>query len=258
VDANLARKISELACILPEDTVIEIGAGTGALTRHLLGRGRHLHAVEVDPELLEGLRVEFQDEARLTLHRADILDLRVGDIVPQGPAVVVGNLPYGITSDLVLWLLDQHAAIRRAVILMQREVAERLTAEPGEREAGPLTLALHYRAEAEGILDIPPSCFRPIPKVHSRLVSLRFRPEPPVHPRDEALFFRVIRFAFAERRKTLANALAAGLHRPRPDMETVLRRSGLDPRIRGERLTLEDFRRLADLLAAEAHGAPPA
>jgi 16S rRNA (adenine1518-N6/adenine1519-N6)-dimethyltransferase len=169
-------------------------------------------------------------------------------MIPGGRALVVGNLPYAITHDLVLWLLDQHADIRRAVVLMQREVAARLCAQPGERAGGTMTLAVHYRAEAERILDVPPGCFRPVPKVTSSLVAFRFRDEPPVRPRDEAFFFRVIRAAFGERRKTLANSLAAGLGRPRAEVEAAVRDAGLDPMIRGERLTLEEFTRLADRL----------
>jgi 16S rRNA (adenine1518-N6/adenine1519-N6)-dimethyltransferase len=249
----MARKIADLCQIRPEDTVIEIGAGTGALTGLLLERAARVHAVEVDRELFAGLRVQFESEPRLTLHEDDILKLRVADLVPGGNAVVVGNLPYNITADLVLWLLEQHADIRRAVVLMQREVALRLTADPGRREAGSMTLAVSYRAEAERILDVPPECFRPIPKVTSSLVALRFREHPAVEPRDERRFFRVIRAAFGERRKTLVNALAAGLALPRERIEAAVAAAGLDPRVRGERLSLEDFRRLADLL-----GEPPA
>ena len=161
---------------------------------------------------------------------------------------VVGNLPYNITSDLVLWLLDQHQRVRRAAILMQREVARRLTADPGERAAGSLTLALQYRAEADRVFDVPPSCFRPIPKVHSSLVVLRFREEPVVQPKDEPFFFRVIRAAFGERRKTLVNAVTGGLGLPREGVEQAVEAAGLSPQIRGERLTLTDFCRLADAL----------
>ena len=176
-----------------------------------LERAAHVHAVELDRELLERLRVEFDAEPKLTLHEGDILKLRVRDLVPEGEALVVGNLPYAITSDLVLWLLEQHADLRRAVVLMQREVAARLTAEPGTREAGTLTLAVHYRAEAERILDVPPGVFRPIPKVTSSLVAFRFREDAGGAPAGRTAFFRAIRAGFGERRKTLANALAGGL-----------------------------------------------
>jgi 16S rRNA (adenine1518-N6/adenine1519-N6)-dimethyltransferase len=131
---------------------------------------------------------------------------------------------------------------------MQKEVAERLTAAPGARKAGSLTLVVNYRAEAERILDVPPRCFRPAPRVTSSLVAFRFRDRPPVHPRDEAMFFRVIRAAFGARRKTLVNSLGSGLHRPRRELEDAVRDAGLDLRVRGERLGLEDFCRLADRL----------
>lgn len=244
----MADKIAELVQAGPRDTVIEIGPGTGALTRPLLERAGHVHAVEVDRELFERLRVEFDDDPRLTLHEADVRNTRVADLVPEGPVIVVGNLPYHITSELVLWLLREHERVRRAVVLMQREVAERLTAEPGSREAGSLTLALGYRCDAERILEVPPTCFRPMPKVHSSLVAIRFLDAPRVHPRDEALFFRAIRASFGERRKTLVNSLSHGLACPRELVERAVGAAGLDPRIRGERLTLEDFRRLADAL----------
>ena len=248
VDGNMARKIVDLCQIRPDDEVIEVGAGTGALTRFLAGRARRVHAVELDRELLEGLRVTFEEESTVTLHGGNILDFAIRDLVPDGRAVVVGNLPYAITTDLVFWMLKQYREIRRAVVLMQREVARRITAEPGAREAGSVTLAVHYRADAEAILDVPPGCFRPVPKVTSTLVAFRFREEPAVRPRNEDLFFRVIRAAFGERRKTLANALAAGLAEPRERLEELIAAAGLAPKIRGERLSLEDFRRLADLL----------
>jgi 16S rRNA (adenine1518-N6/adenine1519-N6)-dimethyltransferase len=261
VDGNMARKIVDLCQIRPEDSVIEIGSGTGALTRPLLERATSVHAVEVDRELFEHLRVEMASEPGLTLHNQDILKLRVRDLVPEGRAVVVGNLPYAITTDLVFWLLEQHAEIRRAVVLMQREVALRMTAQPGMRVAGSVTLAVSYRAEAERILDVPPGCFRPVPRVTSSLVAFRFRDEPAVSPLDETVFFRVIRAGFGERRKTLANALAAGLAEPRPVLEELIVAAGLDPRVRGERLTLEEFRRLADLLVerrlAQSEGPEP-
>jgi 16S rRNA (adenine1518-N6/adenine1519-N6)-dimethyltransferase len=242
----MARRIVDLARVEPNDMLIEVGPGTGALTRHLVERAAHVHAVEVDRELFARLGVEFQDEPRLTLHSRDILKTEIEDLVPEGPVTVVGNLPYNITSDLVLWMLRRHRRIRRAVVLMQKEVAARLTAEPGERASGSLTLAVRYRAEAEVILTVPPSCFRPVPRVMSSLVVFRFLPEPAVHPADEAFFFRVIRASFGERRKTLANALSGGLGLSRGMVEQVAEAVGIDPRTRGERLTLEDFRVLAD------------
>jgi 16S rRNA (adenine1518-N6/adenine1519-N6)-dimethyltransferase len=268
VDPEAARRIVDLARIGPADTVIEVGPGHGALTRLLLERAGKLIAVELDRKLSDLLGVELASEPKLVLHQGDILAVRIRDWIPEGKAVVVGNLPYAITSELVLWLLDQHEAVRRATVLMQREVARRLTAPPGSREAGSLTLALQYRAEVERLLDLPPSVFRPAPQVTSSLVAIRFREHPAVAPRHEGVFFRVIRAAFGERRKTLPNALAAGLAIPRGEALEAVRAAGLDPRVRGERLGLDDFRRLADLLldrglpgfppGSEGKGAAPA
>ena len=254
VDPGVARKIVDLCRVEPGDTVIEVGPGLGALTGLLLDRANRLHAVELDRNLAERLGVEYGARPGFTLHTGDILRISIRDLLPEGKAVLVGNLPYAITSDLVLWMLDQHDRIRRAVVLMQREVAARLTAVPGSREAGSLTLAVRYRALAEPILDVPPTAFRPAPKVTSTLVLFRFLDRPAVQPRDERFFFRVIRAAFGERRKTLVNALVAGLSLPRGLVEDAVRAAGLDPRIRGERLDLEAFRRLADHLLDGASG----
>jgi 16S rRNA (adenine1518-N6/adenine1519-N6)-dimethyltransferase len=226
----------------------------GALTGFLLERAAQVHAVELDRNLALRLGVQYASEPRLCLHAADILDIRIRDLVPEGRVVVVGNLPYAITSDLVLWLLEQRDAVRRAVVLMQREVAERLTARPGERAAGSLTLAVHYRALTERLLDVAPGSFHPVPKVTSSLVLFRFGSEPAVHPRDEPFFFRVIRAAYGERRKTFVNAVSAGLGLPHALVLDAVRALGLDARVRGERLTLDEFRRIADLLGDAISG----
>ena len=207
-----------------------------------------LHGVELDEKLFESLGVRFAGDPKVFLHHGDILKLKIRDLSPGRRVLVVGNLPYGITSDLVLWLLAQHRDIRRAVVLMQREVAERLTAKPGERAAGSLTLSVHYRCEAERILEVPPTVFRPIPRVHSSLVAFRFRESPAVHPKDEAHFFRVIRAAFGERRKNLVNALVGGLNLPREQIQEAAEKAEFPPGVRGERLTLEDFEKLSDAL----------
>ena len=257
VEPGVARRIVDLCCIQAGETVIEVGPGMGALTGFLLERAARVHAVELDRNLAERLGVQYASEPRFCLHAADILDIRIRDLVPEGRVVVVGNLPYAITSDLVLWLLEQHDAVRRAVVLMQREVAVRLTAQPGERAAGSLTLAVRYRAEAERLLDVAPGSFHPVPKVTSSLVSFRFLSEPAVRPRDEAFFFRVIRAAYGERRKTFVNAVSTGLGISHAQVEHAVRDLGLDGRVRGERLGLDEFRRLADLLGGAIPGTRP-
>lgn len=246
-DANMAQKIVDVSGIEPGDTVLEIGPGQGALTGLLLDRAQAVHAVEVDRELCARLRVEYAEQSGFHLHEGDVLQLDPASLV-SGPAVAVGNLPYAITSDLVLWLIRYRAHFRRAVVMMQREVAERLTAPPGARRAGRLTLTLNYHAEADRLFDVPPACFRPRPKVTSTVVAVRFRDHPPVQPADEDWFFKVIRAAYGERRKTLANALEVGLGVPRPRVEEALASLHLSSKVRGERLNLEQFAALADAL----------
>ena len=248
VDPNMCRKIVDSVGAKTGQPVIEIGPGRGALTQLLLDRAGHVHAVELDRELYERLEVELGTDPRLTLHQGDVLRTSIRELVGNEQVTVVGNLPYHITSDLVLWVLRQHGLVRRAVMMMQREVALRLTAEPGTREAGALTLSVNYRAEADRVFDVPPSCFRPRPKVTSSVVVFRMREKPLVEPADEGHFFGVIRAAFRERRKTLVNALTTGLNLPREAVGEAVAAIGLDPRIRGERLSLEDFQKLSDAL----------
>ena len=248
VDKGICEQIATLVGAGPEDTVLEIGPGTGALTAPLQRRVGSLHAVEVDRELFAQLKVEWS-ETNVVLHQRDILKSRLEDFVPRGPVIVAGNLPYHITTDLLFWLLREHERIPRAVVMMQQEVARRITAEPGTREAGAVTLALQYRCGADRVLDVPPSAFRPRPKVHSSVVSLRFLPEPAVHPKDEALFFRLIRAGFGQRRKTLVNALAGTLGVERGTVQGWVEQAGLEPKIRGERLTLHDFERLSNVVS---------
>ncbi|MDX1984048.1 MAG: 16S rRNA (adenine(1518)-N(6)/adenine(1519)-N(6))-dimethyltransferase RsmA [Bryobacteraceae bacterium] len=200
-EATLER-IARAACPEPEPTVIEIGPGRGELTAHLLARAGRLVAVEVDPELIDPLRRLFATEAKFELVQADVL---ATDLAQWGPVVVVGNLPYYITSPIIEKVLALGSLLKRAVFLVQREVAERLVAKPGSRDYGYLSVRTQYLAEAELLFPVPPKAFRPPPKVDSAVVRLTMRPGVTA---DEE-FLRFAGVCFRQKRKTLRNNLAA-------------------------------------------------
>ena len=206
----MLHRIAVAACADRAATVIEIGPGRGALTAHLLERADRVVAVEVDPILVQYLRAKFRaadrgaapGEARLELVEGDILKV---DLARWGPAVVVGNLPYYITSPIVEKVLGLGAALARAVFLVQKEVAERLTAGPGSRDYGYLTVATQFFAKVEYLFTVPPAAFHPPPKVESAVVRLTPRSELPAT--DPAAFLRFVSLAFRHKRKTLRNNL---------------------------------------------------
>ncbi len=250
-DAGLARRIATAAA-RPGDVVLEIGAGRGALTRELLevvGPGGRVVAVEFDRRLAAelpqapGLRIVQDDALRIDWRR----ESRVGAGRGAGYALA-GNLPYAITSPILLKLIRSRGW-RRAVFMMQREVVDRLLAEPGTPEYGSLTVAVTNRCELARLWDVPPWAFSPPPRVYSTVLTLTPRPSPRATARP-AFFERVVRGAFGQRRKTLANAVASGLGRPRDAVIRACAVAGIDPTRRGETLSIEEFDRLAVALTA--------
>lgn len=231
----------------PQDAVLEVGAGLGSLTARLAERAGHVVAVEVDEAMVRILGEVKDRYPNVEIVQADVLRLDLDALFPPGlTRKVVSNLPYRIASPLIVRLLQEVRALERAVLTVQREVAERVVASPGTRDYGLLTLLVRYRARAEIVERIPPRAFLPPPRVHSAVLLLRPRQPPEVA--DEALLFRLIRAAFAQRRKQLRNALqAAGL--PIEELERAARQAGIDLGRRGETLPLEAFVALTDALA---------
>lgn len=246
VDRGIVRRIVDAAGVVPGETVLEIGPGRGILTEGLLAAGARVVAVEMDRGLHAALAERLGGEERLTLHHADALrfDLRV---VPA-PYKVVANLPYQVTTPLLFRLLEAHAAPSMAVLMVQREVADRLVAEPGTKEYGVLTVAVRAWAECAMCFPVPPGAFRPPPKVRSMVVRITPRARPLLPEAEMAGFMAVVRAALGRRRKTLKNALAA-LGRPAPRVAAALAAAGIDPGVRGETLDLDAFLRLYRALA---------
>ncbi|MFQ5779974.1 MAG: 16S rRNA (adenine(1518)-N(6)/adenine(1519)-N(6))-dimethyltransferase RsmA [Nitrospiria bacterium] len=247
IDANIQRKILDAAEIQPEEHVIEIGPGLGILTKGLLERGARVTAIEVDPILVDRIRKEITttEPPRLDLITGDALRYPYQEI--QGPYKVVANLPYYLSTPLLFRLLEGHRRIRRMVLMVQKEVADRLAAAVGTKSYGALSIAVQYYADIQVAFTVPPSCFRPRPKIDSTVIVITPLLKGRVPVRNEPLFLRVVRGAFGYRRKRVANALdEAGFSRE--IVASVLDRINIDPSRRGETLTMAEFAALADAL----------
>jgi len=248
MDGGVARRIAVLAVPEPGTRVIEVGAGTGALTAALLSCGARVTAIEIDRDLLEILR-EREDLQGARILEADALEFDFAAEAGDGPWTAAGNLPYNIATPLLLRLFESPHPPERIVAMIQRDVADRLTAKPATPQYGSLTLYTAYHAVVRRAFVLRPSAFFPKPGVDSAVVVLERRTEPPVAVRDRAFFLQVVRGAFAYRRKTLANALAHSLGIERSRTQAALASLAIDTEIRAEQLDLGAFGALADALA---------
>jgi 16S rRNA (adenine1518-N6/adenine1519-N6)-dimethyltransferase len=234
----------------PTDRFLEIGPGPGALTLRLAPRVASITAIEVDREMVAGLAPRIP--SNVSLIQQDFLEADLERLTSAGPLRVAGNLPYNVASPILFKLLRAHKESGRlvdATLMLQREVAERIEASPGTGDYGVLAILIQLHADVRRVLSLPPGAFRPPPKVHSAVVRLAFRP-PAVPLRDEAVFERMIRSVFTQRRKTLANALRPFAESRHADARAVISAARIEPARRPETLDLHEFARLADLLAS--------
>jgi 16S rRNA (adenine1518-N6/adenine1519-N6)-dimethyltransferase len=238
-DSQAIQRIVAALGDCSRSTVVEIGPGRGAVTRALAARVDHVLAIELDPELATRLRSEFPPE-RVTIANQDVLDFDFAAAADSAGArlPVVGNLPYYITSPILLKLASSHASVDRAVLMMQREVADRVAAGSGSRDYGLLSVTAQLYGQVERLFTLPPGAFSPPPEVHSTVIRWRFAPRFAELEVDEAEFIAFLRRAFAQKRKTLANNLrAAGF--TSSSVELALNRAGVDLKVRAEALSLE-------------------
>ncbi len=254
VDDNVLAKIAAQGALSAADLVIEVGPGLGGLTRHLAAQAGRVVAVEIDRHLLPALAEATADLANVSVVHADILDCDIASLAGgwTGPVKVVANLPYYITTAIVMKFLEEFPACERLVLLVQREVADRMAAKPGTKDYGSLSVAVQYHAVPRRAFLVAPTCFLPPPEVDSAVVVLEVRRAPPVALADRRLFFSVVRAAFGQRRKTLHNALGGSGLVPggRDALAGILAELGLPPAVRGEALSMEQFAQLANRIAS--------
>ncbi len=258
IDSNILAHIVDAAEITREDCVLEIGPGIGTMTQYLCEQAREVVAVEIDKNLIPILSETLSAYNNVTVIHEDILKVDINRIVQEKnngrPIKVVANLPYYITTPIIMGLFESHVPLESITIMVQKEVADRMQVGPGTKDYGALSLAVQYYARPEIMLTVPAACFMPRPNVDSAVIRLSRYQEPPVCARNEKLMFDIIRASFNQRRKTLANGLsnASGLKVTRDQVVAALEQMGLSATIRGEALTLEQFARLSDILGKTA------
>lgn len=248
VDRRALRRIVEAAELEPADTVLEVGPGIGQLTRLLSERAGRVIAVEIDPRLVAALHEELAGCPNVEIVEGDILALDPGALVGGGPYKVVTNLPYYITSAAIRHLLEAQPPPTLLVLTVQSEVAERITARPGDMSL--LSVSVQFYGRPRRIARIPAGAFYPPPKVNSAIVRIDVYPQPPVQVPDRAYFFDVVRAGFGQRRKQLRNSLAAGLQLPTEQVEKALRLAGIDPKRRAQTLSLQEWAAASHELSA--------
>ena len=253
IDSHVLEGIVEAAGVTDDDLVLEIGPGIGSLTQYLAEAAGKVVAVEIDKTLLPVLADTLSEYDNVTVINEDILKVDLDEIVSENggrPIKVVANLPYYITTPIIMKLFESRARIESITVMVQKEVADRMAAGPGGKDYGSLSLAVGYYAKAVTVMDVPPSSFIPQPNVGSAVVNLSRYTEPRVKVRDEKRLFEIVRTAFNQRRKTLSNSLSnnPSLGVSRQEVADALLKMGVDEKARGEILTLEQFAELSDIL----------
>lgn len=255
IDSNILEKIVKEAGITSDDMVLEVGPGIGTMTQYLCENARKVVAVEIDKVLIPILTNDTLSEYdNVTVINEDILKVDINKLVEEEnggkPIKVVANLPYYITTPIIMGLFESNVPMESITIMVQKEVADRMQVGPGTKDYGALSLAVQFYAEPEIIAIVPPSCFMPRPNVSSAVIRLTRYTRPPVEVNNEKIMFKIIRAAFNQRRKTLQNSVnnSPDLHFSKEQVVNALEEMGLSPTVRGEALTLEEFATFTNLL----------
>ncbi|MEN0657868.1 16S rRNA (adenine(1518)-N(6)/adenine(1519)-N(6))-dimethyltransferase RsmA [Caldifermentibacillus hisashii] len=254
IDTNILNNIVDHAEITPESGVIEIGAGIGALTEQLAKRCKKVLSFEIDQRLLPVLEDTLSPYPHVSIVHQDFLKADVHQAIETylqevKDIAIVANLPYYVTTPIIMKCLEDHLPFRSMVIMMQKEVGSRITAKPGTKDYGSLTIAIQYYTTAEIVMNVPKTVFIPQPNVDSAVVKLTKRDQPVVAVKDEQFFFNIVKFSFAQRRKTILNNLVSQLENGKEKKERImaaLEKAEIDPTRRGETLTIEEFAKLSD------------
>jgi len=254
IDTHVLDKIINSAEITKDDMVLEIGPGIGTMTQYLACAAGKVIAVEIDKNLIPILEDTLSEYDNVEVINDDVLKVDIAKLAEEKnggrPIKVVANLPYYITTPIIMGLFENKVPMKSITVMVQKEVADRMQTGPGSKDYGALSLAVQYYAKPYIVANVPPNCFMPRPKVGSAVIRLDRYDEPQVQVEDEALMFKLIRASFNQRRKTLANGLknSAELDYSKEEVETAIEQAGFNPSIRGEALSLEEFARLSNIL----------
>ena len=254
IDTHVLEKIMNAAQISKDDCVVEVGPGIGTMTQYLAERAGHVVAVEIDKALIPILSDTLSAYDNVEVINEDILKVDLNRLVQEKnggrPIKVVANLPYYITTPIIMGLFESHVPLQSITIMVQKEVADRMQVGPGTKEYGALSLAVQYYAKPEIVAIVPPNCFMPRPNVGSAVIRLTRHKEVPVQVNDEKLMFKIIRASFNQRRKTLANGLnnAPDIHLSKEVIQESIEELGVPVTIRGEALTLQQFAQLSNII----------
>lgn len=257
IDPRVLEKIIKAAEVTEDDCVLEIGPGIGTMTQHLACAAKKVIAVEIDRALIPILQDTLSGWDNVKIINEDVMKVDLAKLAEEEnggkPLKVVANLPYYITTPIIMGLFETHVPLKSITVMVQKEVADRMQVGPGTKDYGALSLAVQYYAKPYIVANVPPNCFMPRPKVGSAVIRLERYEEPPVKVIDEKLMFRIIRASFNQRRKTLANGLknSAELDFTKEEIAEAITAIGKEPGVRGETLTLEEFARLADELSRD-------
>lgn len=254
IDGHVLDKIIAGAGVTKDDMVLEIGPGIGTMTQYLAEAAGKVVTVEIDRNLLPILQETLADYDNVKVIHADVLSLDLEKLVQEEnggrPIKVVANLPYYITTPIIMALFEQHVPLANVTVMVQKEVAARMKSGPGSKDYGALSLAVQYYAEPYIVANVPCNCFMPRPNVDSAVIRLTRYEEPPVQVKDEKMLFKIIRASFNQRRKTLQNGLnnSSELNFTKDQIAAAIAEAGFSPSVRGEALTLEQFAKLTDIL----------
>ena len=260
IDTHVLDKIIRSAGITKDDFVLEIGPGIGTMTQYLCENAREVVAVEIDKNLIPILEDTLSEYDNVSVINEDILKVDLNKLAQEKnggkPIKVVANLPYYITTPIIMGLFESHVPVASITVMVQKEVADRMQEGPGSKEYGALSLAVQYYANPEIVANVPPNCFMPRPKVGSAVIRLTCHEEPPVQVEDENLMFRIIRASFNQRRKTLVNGLnnSPEISLPKEVIAQAIEEMELSPSIRGEALSLEQFAKLSNIIKEKLKG----
>ena len=252
IDDNIVDKIVAGAGIGPGDKIIEVGPGIGTLTREMASRAQNLMAVEIDKNLIPILEDTLGDYDNVKIVNEDIIKADIRGLIDEnlggGPVKLVANLPYYITTPIIMRFLEENINVTDIVVMVQKEVAERMNAQPGGKDFGALSVAVQYYCDTEIVAKVPRHLFVPQPNVDSIVIALRVRPERKYKVDDEDLYFKVVKAAFGQRRKTLLNSISSMGNLAKDQVKEALEEAGIDPKRRGETLSLDEFAIISNVI----------